>query len=56
MPSNLSVAFLEEVLMTWEDVLARDDIVGGDIETQEGNCVYRGPISAIRMEGGSGHM
>ena len=36
--------------MTWEQVLARDDIVGGDLETQEGGAVYRGPISEIKME------
>ena len=37
--------------MKWEDVLQRDDIVGGDLETQEDGRVYRGPISSIRIEG-----
>ena len=38
--------------MTWEDVLKRDDIVDGDIETQEDGDIYRGPISSIRLENG----
>lgn len=38
--------------MTWEEVLRRDDIVGGDIETHEDGHVYRGPISSFRIEGG----
>ena len=38
--------------MTWDDVLKRDDIVGGDIETHEDGYVYRGPISSIRIESG----
>ena len=33
--------------ITWEEVLERDDIVGGDIETQEDGDVYRGPIESI---------
>lgn len=41
--------------MTWEDVLKRNDIVGGDIETQEDGVVYRGPLSGIRMEGNHVH-
>ncbi|MBI4434793.1 hypothetical protein HY635_03205 [Candidatus Uhrbacteria bacterium] len=38
--------------MTWEDVLKRDDIVGGDIESHEDGYVYRGPISSFRLESG----
>lgn len=38
--------------MTWEDVLKRDDIVGGDLETQENGEIFRGPISRIVLKGG----
>ncbi|MFA5888638.1 MAG: hypothetical protein WCW47_01370 [Candidatus Paceibacterota bacterium] len=38
--------------MTWEDVLRRDDIVGGDLETQEDGTYYRGPISKIELRDG----
>lgn len=38
--------------MTWEDVLKRDDIVGGDIETYENEDIYRGPISEILLKDG----
>ncbi|MFZ2484464.1 MAG: hypothetical protein WAX80_02925 [Minisyncoccia bacterium] len=41
--------------MRWEDVLKRDDIVGGDIETQEDGSIYRGPLSGIKMENGLVH-
>ena len=37
--------------LTWEEVLKRDDLVGGDIESHEGGDVYRGPLSGIRVEG-----
>jgi hypothetical protein len=37
--------------LTWEDVLKREDLIGGDIESQEGGAVYRGPLSKIRREG-----
>ena len=37
--------------MTWEEVLARDDLIGGDIESQEDGDVYRGPLAEIREEG-----
>ena len=38
--------------MRWEDVLKRNDIIGGDIETQEGDDAYRGPLSGIKLENG----
>ncbi len=36
--------------MAWNDVLKREDIVGGDIETYEGGDIYRGPISFIEIK------
>lgn len=42
--------------MTWKEVLQRDDIVGGDLETQEDGCVYRGPIDGIEMKDGQVHI
>jgi len=36
--------------IAWEDVLRRDDIVGGEIETQEDGDVYRGPIESIELK------
>jgi len=41
------------MLLSWKQVLERDDLVGGDIETQEqvprsGYLVYRGPIKEIK--------
>ncbi len=38
--------------MRWEDVLKRDDIIGGDIEVQQDDYIYRGPINSIRIENG----
>jgi len=38
--------------MTWEEVIGRDDIVGGDMETQEDGRVFRGPISRVAMQNG----
>ena len=38
--------------MEWKDVLQRDDIVGGDLETQEDGAYYRGPISKIELRDG----
>lgn len=38
--------------MTWEDVLKRDDIVGGDIETHEDGDIFRGPIESIALRDG----
>ncbi len=43
----------EENGMRWEDVLRRDDIVGGDLETQENGVVYRGPISKVELKDGT---
>lgn len=38
--------------LTWEQVLERkEDLVGGDIETHEGDYVYRGPIRKIEDVG-----
>ena len=37
--------------ITWKDVLARTDLVGGDIETQEDGRVFRGPIRSVRNAG-----
>jgi len=36
--------------MEWQEVIARDDIIGGDIETQESGDVYRGPLKSIRLD------
>ena len=38
--------------MTWDDVLKRVDLIGGDIETQEDGDIYRGPLSGIKLDGG----
>lgn len=37
--------------LNWDDVLKRDDIVGGDIESQEDGLIFRCPISEIKLEG-----
>lgn len=37
--------------ITWNEVLERDDIIGGDIELQAGGIVYRGPIESITLIG-----
>src|SRR3989338_3612437 len=39
--------------MKWEEVLQRDDIIGGELETQEAGSLYRGPIGEIKLEGGT---
>jgi len=39
--------------MTWEEVLRRDDIVGGDLETYETDHFYRGPIEEIILSDGA---
>ena len=41
--------------MTWEQVLQRNDIVDGDVETQEDGYVYRSPISGVEMRNGMVH-
>jgi len=38
--------------LTWEDVIKRDNIVGGDLETHEDGDVYRGPIESIELKDG----
>jgi hypothetical protein len=38
--------------MTWEEILERDDIVGGDIESQEDGIIFRGPIESIKIKDG----
>ncbi len=35
--------------MDWHEVLERDDLVGGDLETQEDGHVFRGPILSIEL-------
>lgn len=42
----------KEKTMKWEDVLKRDDIVGGDLESHEEGDIYRGPIKSIKLEDG----
>jgi len=37
--------------MTWKELLERDDIIGGDLETREGQHIYRGPIEKIEIKG-----
>lgn len=39
------------VRLTWDEILKRDDIVGGDIEIQVEGNVFRGPIKSIYREG-----
>ncbi len=41
------------MVLTWEDVLKRNDLIGGDIESIEDGVAYRGPISEIIDEGDS---
>ncbi len=38
--------------LAWDEILKRTDLIGGDIESIEDGIVFRGPISAIREEGG----
>ncbi|MBI2038238.1 MAG: hypothetical protein HYT15_04960 [Candidatus Magasanikbacteria bacterium] len=35
--------------MNWREVANRDDVVGGEIETQEGEFVFRGPIASVEV-------
>lgn len=37
--------------ISWEDVFARKDIIGGEIRSVEDGCAYLGPISDIVEEG-----
>lgn len=38
--------------LTWERVLERDDLIGGDIENHENGDVYRGPLESIEIKNG----
>lgn len=37
--------------LTWDDVLKREDLVGGDIESVEDGVAYRGPLAKIEADG-----
>lgn len=37
--------------ITWESLLERNDIVGGELETYEYGEIYRGPIESISLNG-----
>jgi len=37
--------------LTWDDVLKRTDLIGGDIESFEDGTAYRGPLSKIEVDG-----
>ena len=37
--------------ITWDEVLKRTDLIGGDIETIEDGVAYRGPLSKIEADG-----
>lgn len=39
------------MITTWEEVLKRDDLVGGDIESIEDGIYYRGPLQEIKDKG-----
>lgn len=36
--------------MEWQEVVDSGKFIGGDIETQEGGSVYRGPIKSITID------
>jgi hypothetical protein len=36
--------------ITWEEIVKRDDIVGGELETQEDGEIFRGKISRIILK------
>jgi len=40
----------------WEQVLERTDLVGGDLETNDGSVMYRGPISSLEVKGSFLHI
>jgi len=44
------------VNMHWKDVLARTDLVGGDIKCHKGQSIFRGPIERIRLRNGFIHI
>lgn len=35
----------------WNEVLKREDLIGGDIESQEDGVAYRGPLAEIKEDG-----
>ena len=37
--------------LTWDHVLKRDDLIGGDLESQEDDVAYRGPLAEIKEDG-----
>lgn len=37
--------------MTWEEVVKRPDLIGGDIEAVENGTPYRGPLASINVNG-----
>lgn len=37
--------------LTWDDVLKRTDLIGGDIESVEDGVAYRGPLGKIEADG-----
>jgi len=39
-----------EMQLTWEDVVNRDDFIGGELEIADGGEVFRGPISSIEIK------
>jgi hypothetical protein len=43
---------MKDHLLTWNEVLKRDDIVGGDIQIDQDGFLLRGPISSIKIENG----
>lgn len=42
---------MTQILLNWTEVLERDDLIGGDMESREESEVYRGPLSEIKDEG-----
>ena len=34
-------------LLTWEDVIKRNDLIGGDVEINDTDYIYRGPVKSI---------
>lgn len=43
---------MRTIQITWDDVLKRDDIVGGDIQIKKDGRHYRAPISEFKVEHG----
>ena len=37
--------------MKWEDLLKRDDVIGGDLETHEDGVTYRSRIKEVKIKG-----